>query len=266
MSDASEALARDLLTLDDGADAATAVMEPVTGGMGGAAVFRATRPGRPPRYLKIASDHDGTDALRAEIARTAWLGERGIAVAKVLHVIDRGGRAGMLTAAMAGPPADISTLPTPRLVAALARTMAALHALPPALCPFDETLAVRLGRAKREVDKGAIDAADFEPRNRAIGPAGLLRRLTAAPPRENIVVVHGDATLSNIMIDDDGTTGFIDCGNAGRADRYTDLAVLHADLEAHRGAEAGAQFIQAYGLHAYDAVKARYYSDLYEFF
>lgn len=265
MSESPETLARELLTLDDGADAAAAVLEPVTGGMSGAAVFRATRQGRPPRYLKIACD-DAASALRAEIARTAWLGERGVAVAKILHVLDRGHCAGMLAAAMAGVPADISPLPTPRLVAALAKAMAALHALPPGLCPFDETLAIRLGRAQRAVANGDIDAADFEPRNRAIGPAILLRRLTAAPPRENIVVVHGDATLSNIMIDDDGTAGFIDCGNSGRADRYVDLAVLCADIQVHRGAAAAAQFMQAYGLSVYDAAKARYYSDLYEFF
>ena len=266
MSGEPETLARELLTLDDGADAAAAVLTPVTGGMSGTAVFRATRPGRPPRYLKIAHDGDAADALRAEAARTAWLGERGVAVAQILHVLDRGDRAGMLTAAVAGVPADISSLPTPRLVAALAKTMIALHALPPGLCPFDETLAIRLGRAQRAVAEGSVDSAEFEPRNRAVRPADLLRRLIAAPPRENIVVVHGDATLSNIMIDDDGTTGFIDCGNSGRADRYTDLAVLHADIQAHRGADAAGQFIHAYGLHAYDAAKARYYGDLYEFF
>jgi aminoglycoside 3'-phosphotransferase-2 len=266
MAESPETLARELLMLDDGADAAAAVLEPVTNGMSGAAVFRARRQGRAPRYLKIACDDDATDALRGEVARTAWLGERGVAVAEVLHVLDRGGRAGMLTAAMPGVPADISPLPTPRLIAALAKTMAALHALPPGLCPFDETLAVRLARARRAVDSGDIDIADFEPRNRAIGPAGLLRRLCAAPPRENIVVVHGDATLSNIMVDDDGTAGFIDCGNSGRADRYTDLAVLYADIQAHCSAGAAEQFIHAYGLHAYDAAKARYYADLYEFF
>ncbi len=242
MTDSAETLARELLMLDDGADAATAVLELVTGGMSGATVFRARRQGRASRYLKIACDDDATDALRAEIARTAWLGERGIAVTNILHVLDRGGRAAMLTAAMPGVPADISPLPTSRLIAALAKAMAALHALPPALCPFDETLAVRLARARRAVDSGDIDIADFEPHNRAIGPAGLLRRLRAAPPPENIVVVHGDATLSNIMVDDDGTTGFIDCGNSGRADRYTDIAVLHADLQAHWSADAAEQF------------------------
>jgi aminoglycoside 3'-phosphotransferase-2 len=266
MTDAPETLARELLMLDDGADAAAAVLKSVTGGMSGTAVFRATRPGRPPRYLKIAHDRDSADALRAEIARTAWLGERGVAVAEILHVLDRGDRAGMLTAAMTGLPADTSPLPTPLLIAALAKTMAALHALPPGLCPFDETLAIRLGRAQRAIAEGSVDPAAFEPRNRAARPADLLRRLTAAPPRESIVVVHGDATLSNIIIDNDGTTGLIDCGNSGRADRYTDLAVLYADIQAHRGAEAAEQFIHAYGLHAYDAAKARYYGDLYEFF
>ena len=79
-------------------------------------------------------------------------------------------------------------------------------------------------------------------------------------------VVHGDATLSNMMIDDDGTLGFIDCGHAGRGDRYLDLAVLAADIADKRGAEAAAQFAGACGLPLWDAAKARYYLDLYELF
>jgi aminoglycoside phosphotransferase len=170
-------------------------------------------------------------------------------------------------AAIAGMPADLSALPTPVLVEALAKTLAGLHALPVAACPFDETVDMRLARAETAVNAGDIDPAEFEPRNSAVAPADLLRRLRAERPHGgDIVVLHGDLTLGNIIIDDSGTVGFIDCGNAGQGDRYIDLALLHADIAAHRGAAAAALFLRLYGVADFDAARARYFLDLYELF
>ena len=151
-------------------------------------------------------------------------------------------------------------------VALLAMGLAALHALPPEGCPFDESLAIRLARANRAISAGEMDPGEFPAHNLGIAPEVLLQRLIADEPGEDIVVVHGDATLSNMMIDKNGNLGFVDCGNAGRGDRYVDLAVLAADIEDDRGAEAAAQFVKAYGVHAWDPAKARYYTDLYELF
>ena len=265
MNSSPETLALDLLVQHDDAGAATLTLEPVTTGMSGAGVFRATQKGVAPRYVKVAFDAAAV-ALRDEIARTKWLRARGIAVPAVLGIDDRAASVAVLMEAIAGVPADLSTLSTPRLIVALAQAVNALHALPPASCPFDETLAARLGRAQTAVDAGEIDPAEFEARNRHLAPADLLRRLRAAPPREDIVVLHGDLTLGNIIIDDSGTCGFIDCGNAGRGDRYTDLALLHADIVAHRGPQAGAGFLAACGVNHWDPAKARSFLDLYELF
>ena len=265
MNDRAETIARDLLARHDSAGAATMTLESVTTGMSDAGVFRATLEGQVPRYVKVAHDAAAV-ALREEIARTQWLGARGIAVPTVLAIDDRTASIAVLMAAIAGVPADVSQIATPRLIETLAQAVKALHALPPANCPFDETIAARLGRAQAAVDAGAIDPAEFEPRNRDTAPAELLRRLRVAPPREDVVVLHGDLTLGNIIINDSGACGFIDCGNAGRGDRYTDLALLHADIVAHRGQEAGAGFLAACGVKDWDAAKARYFLDLYELF
>ena len=265
MNDDHEILARNLLWKQDGAAAASVTLEAVTTGMSEAVVYRATRNGHLSRYVKVAVD-TAAPALRDEIARTQWLAAHGMSVPLLLRIEDRDDGLAVLMADMAGQPADFSTLPTPRLIAALAQAVTALHALPPAECPFDETLDTRLRRAKLSVDAGDIDPADFEPGNRGTAPAGLLHRLRAARPVEDIVVVHGDAMLNNIMIGEDGAVGFIDCGNAGRGDRYVDLALLHADIVAHRGEAAGEQFLAAYGGHPWDAETARYFLDLYELF
>jgi aminoglycoside 3'-phosphotransferase-2 len=261
MSEAIEAVARALLT---GTDAQAARLEPVTEGMSGASVFRVVQPGQLVRYIKIGQGKAAAP-LRAEASRTSWLASHGIAVPRILRVSNELDVYAMLLQAMPGTPADVSAVPVPQLVAALAKSLAALHALPPENCPFDETLSVRLARAATAVAAGEIDAADFEPRNRGTAPAALLARLTAQQPQEDIVVVHGDATLSNVMIDTAGNVGFIDCGNAGRGDRYLDLAVLAADIAEHHGAEAVADFERGYG-GIWDGAKACFYSDLYEFF
>ena len=263
MNISAEALACDLLTRHD--SAAAIALEPVTTGMSGAGVFRAIQKGQAPRYVKVAVDAAAI-ALRDEIARTQWLGARGIAVPAVLAIDDRAASVAVLMTTVAGAPADVSALATPRLIVALARAVNALHALPAADCPFDETLDARLARAQAAIDAGAIDPAEFEPRNRNTAPAELLRRLRAAPPHEDVVVLHGDLTLGNIIVDDSGACGFIDCGNAGRGDRYTDLALLQADIVAHRGPQAGAGFLAACGVSHWDAAKARHFLDLYEFF
>lgn len=262
MTNAHETLARAVLA-QHGSDA-RAKLKPATVGMSDAAVFRVT--GRAPLYVKAATGPAAV-ALRDEIARTRWLGAQGVPVAAILQVEDQDAGVAMLMAALPGQPADVSTMPTPRLVEALAKAVAALHALPAAACPFDETIATRLARAERAVAAGDVDPAEFDERNHDIAPAELLRRLRAEQPRDSdIVVLHGDLTLGNIVIADDGSVGFIDCGNAGRGERATDLALLHADIVEHRGAAAGTRFLDAYGASDFDAARARYFLDLYEFF
>jgi len=261
MSDGIKAIAYGLLT---DADAHAARLEPVADGMSGASVFRVVQPGKLVRYIKIARGQAAAP-LRQEASRTCWLASQAIAVPRILRVSDRLGAYAMLMHAMPGTPADVSSLPPPRLIAALAKALAALHALPPAACPFDESLGVRLTRAATAVAAGEIDDSEFDPRNIATSAEALLARLTARQPPEDFVVVHGDATLSNLMVDGEGNVGFIDCGNAGRGDRYLDLAVLAADIAEHHGAPAADMFAHAYG-GAWDAAKARFYVDLYELF
>jgi aminoglycoside phosphotransferase len=144
--------------------------------------------------------------------------------------------------------------------------MAELHKLASADCPFDESLRVRLSRAAEAVESGDVTPEDFEPRNRGTAPEALLAKLMTGQPAEDIVVVHGDATLTNLIVDSDGRLGFVDCGNAGRGDRYIDLAVLATEIEECFNAEAAAHFVQAYGLARWDSTKARYFTDLYELF
>ena len=81
------------------------------------------------------------------------------------------------------------------------------------------------------------------------------------------MVVHGDATFANIILDSSGTVGFIDCGRSGVADRYVDLSVTAWEIETNFGQEWIESFFVAYGLGMrWDRRKVRYYADIYELF
>ena len=92
------------------------------------------------------------------------------------------------------------------------------------------------------------------------------RHFQVRPPRQDLVVAHGDASLSNMIVGPDGRIGFIDCGHAGRADRYLDLAVAGAEIAELFGPERVRSFAKAYGLARWNARKVIYFADLYEFF
>jgi aminoglycoside 3'-phosphotransferase-2 len=248
------------------AELAASVIEPVTRGLGGASVFRVRTPGSADCYLKTAKGRTANN-LRSEIARTEWLGGQGTRVPDVLRTINTGRMVAVMMSVMPGDPPQDCGVPTPDILTRIARAFAALHALPVAACPYDETLGIRLARARGDVMRGAIDAEGFDPRNQDVTPERLFERLVStAPASEDLVVVHGDATFDNILVDGDGTIGFIDCGNAGRADRYIDLAIIATEIEQHFGAQWVEPFARAYSPVPWDGTKARFYSDLYEFF
>lgn len=240
---------------------------PVTSGMSGAHVFRVLERQAGDQYLKIAT---GADAhhLRREAERTKWLAVMGVRVPEVVAQFDGTDVFAMTMTALSGRSAARAGSDDWRPdVRAIARALAALHALPTKTCPFDESLNVRLARAHELVRRGAIDASQFDARNMGLSPEALFERLEAnIPASEDFVVVHGDATLSNLIVGHDGAIGFIDCGSCGKSDRYVDLALLVGELAEQFGDEARNLFLDAYGGSSWDEGKAAFYGDLYELF
>jgi aminoglycoside 3'-phosphotransferase II len=98
------------------------------------------------------------------------------------------------------------------------------------------------------VQSGCVDPGDFDERNRGVAPNELYERLVASvPEREDRVITHGDATLSNLILTGHGQIGFVDCSHVGKADRYVDLALVVAGLEERFGTGALAAFGEGYG-------------------
>lgn len=239
-------------------------------GMGGASVFRLSGPDgessvMPDRYLKVACGPEMA-TLTDEIVRTRWLASRGVRVPQfVMTTTTATVTAGLMTAVPGRPAAHCGD--GIAAAHAIGRGLARLHAVPAADCPFDEMPATRLARARDDVARGAVDPGNFQDHNAGITPAALCRRLAAAVPAtadRDAVVVHGDATLLNLLIGPDGELGLIDCGRAGRSDRYVDLAVVEMELRDSFGAAAAAAFAGACG--GWDEPRAAFFRDLYELF
>jgi aminoglycoside phosphotransferase len=240
-------------------------------GLGGASVFLLPNGAHGRRYLKIACGA-GAQPLADEIARTEWLASRHVRVPEFLMKTSTGGVTAVLMTAVPGrKPAPGARDPL-AMARAIGHGLARLHALPAVDCPFDEMPRTRLARARAAIDRNEIDGSDFDDRNAGVTPEALYRRLAATVPApEDVVVVHGDATLENMLISQVGESGFgelgfIDCSDAGRSDRYVDLAVAEMNLREDFGPEAADAFKAACGVRHWDSRKAAYFADLYELF
>ena len=238
----------------------------VHGGMGGATLVHVRHPERGDAYLKIATGPHLAE-LRAEIERTRWLAGRGVRVPRLLRVFDDGRRAAVMMTALAGAHPGDAGEPVGDIIRAVARGLLRLHALAPIDCPFDETIAARLAQAREMMSRGLVAPEHFADRNRGLDPQDIYERLVLTrPASEDLVLVHGDATFDNMLIEPDGSIGFIDCGHAGRGDRYLDLAAITEAIADHFGPEWVETFGRAYRNIRLDAAKLAFFSDLYELF
>ncbi len=255
----------ELLPPDCQAALAGAEIQPVLG-MGGALVFRVMDSAGGCKYLKLACGL-GARLLAQEMARTEWLSSHHIRVPRFLMKISTQRVNAVLMTAVPGRHLTRDGDDLLGAVHTMGRGLARLHALPSANCPFDETPQTRLERARKAIEQNLIDASQFDDRNCRFTPSMLYQRVKSAIPAcEDIAVVHGDATLSNMLIGSDGELGLIDCGHSGRSDRYVDLAVIEAELLSELGRDAAECFKDAYGIGEWNDQKAAIFRDLYELF
>lgn len=239
-----------------------------TDGESGGAVFQLEAAGRPALYLKHGSD-GVADEIAAERARLAWLEDR-LPVPRVVH-FDRSGReAFLLTTALQGTSAWDCLTHRPdeqlEIVAALARFLRAVHALPVADCPFDAGHERRLADARRRLEAGLVDTSDFDEVHAGWSARQVWSRMTGLLPLPfERVVTHGDFSLGNVFVADGRVTGCLDVGRAGVADPYQDLAILWHNL-AEFGEAAQRTLFEGYGIAEPDERRLAFHLCLDEFF
>ena len=130
------------------------------------------------------------------------------------------------------------------LLDCMAEALHTLWAIPVEDCPFERTVADNLAHAEAAILAGCFDSSDCEPETFGPGgfesPKALLDWLKSNMPGQDRVVTHGDFCLPNLFTDGKRFTGFIDVGNTGAGDRWTDLALgwrsLKHNSDGHYGA------------------------------
>jgi aminoglycoside phosphotransferase len=192
-------------------------------------------------YLK-SGPMDGPNPLSEDIRRLDWLKERRADAPHLVAYGEEEGTGFLLMTALPGEPASAVAARTPERLPlrAIAQALRRFHDLP-LPCPFDAGPGGLLDRARRRLERGFVDPASFDPERLGMDPARLLQRLTATLPGETRgAVVHGDATLDNVIIVGDAVSGFVDVGRLGVGDRHNDLAIMERSLR-HRVSAAAAE-------------------------
>lgn len=230
----------------------------VTVGMSHDAVFRLI--GDTVRYLKIGTN------LAGEAARLRWLGQS-LPVPQVLHYSEHEGKQYLLMSAIDGEMVHEVALPSLKRVQLMAEGLRLFHSVPITDCSFDWSLKKQLEAARYAINNGLI-SDDLDEPYYGMNPDDAFEKLLTQIPEgeEDLVVVHGDYCLPNILIDPETetVTGFIDLGRAGVADRYTDIAVGARSIEFNLGKEWRKPFIEAYGIDA-DPKKMDFYRKIDNF-
>ncbi len=231
-----------------------------------ASVFKITSVGQPTIFLKSALLTQRTN-LSDEAERLNWLQGK-LTVPRVLSFLVYEGWEHLLTTGLPGINGVDAGHQNPEgVVSRLAEALARLHAQSAQDCPFDEGLRVRLEQARIRLREGLVDVTDFDEERRGRTALEVWRELEAYEPiAETPVLTHGDACLPNVIFDGALVCGFVDCGRAGVADAYQDLALASRSISDTLGHQWVDPFFKAYGLDAPDGRKLGFYRLLDEFF
>lgn len=258
------------------ADLAKHVRTEIETGESGADVVRFERPSGTTVYLKSRAVGASSTPRRLfeEAERLGWMHAVGLPVPAVLQYHEWKGREYLLLTAVPGEDASKPRPPDQHgaVVTALAAGMRTLHATNISACPFDHSSRVRLTEAEARLRAGEVLENDFDEGRRGRSAKDVYAELVATPvPAEDRVFTHGDYCLPNVLLIADAAgglrvSGLVDCGNAGIADRYQDLALCARSVAFNLGPEWVPALFARYGVEHVDEKKVAYYQLLDEFF
>lgn len=238
-------------------------------GESGGAVYRLHhKAGGPDLFLKHGKDAVADD-ITDEMARLRWLGAY-LPVPACVRFTRSADEASLLMTALPGKTAYqvMEQFPAQRMavVAAIAKFLRSIHAIPASACPFTSHYEYRLARARERLDAKLVDEGDFDDARAGWTGEQVWTALQALLPlAPDPVVTHGDYSLDNILICDGEVAGCIDVGRAGIADRYQDIAIAWNCLEEF-GASLQEEFLRKYGIPHFDREKLNFHLMLDEFF
>jgi aminoglycoside phosphotransferase len=215
-------------------------------------------------FVKIDSA-SATEPIRDEYEVLRYLQQVGIAAPAPIELGTWSGLEWMRTMAING--IAFEDMQPDRAIVALAGILRRLHSLPTDGCPFQRRTRSLLTAAQHTWDSGLVDTDDFDDQRRGIDPQQLLAYLVTNLPEEELAVVHGDITETNVVFspgpDDDAI--LLDAGRLGVGDRWRDLALAERTIRSLWGQEHVEEFFDVYGA-AIDMARIEYFQVLDEFF
>jgi aminoglycoside phosphotransferase (APT) family kinase protein len=217
--------------------------------------------------LKQADRAPFVDWLKREATMLQALAHTPLPVPRLIALEDQPASAALLMTALPGEPLSqylcrgVSKALRLDLLEQFGRTLAAIHhTTPPAALHIAQPWLARiLAEARHNLQQGYV-----EP-----GAPPIDDFAAAAPPTTPEVLIHGDYTIDNVLVDHNRITGIIDWGRGDIGDRHYDvvLATRPLELEAVFLEEVDfAAFYTGYGGKRITESEYRWFYDLYEYF
>jgi kanamycin kinase len=227
--------------------------------------WRLTAPDGAVRFAKV--DRRGRfPTLDDEAERMRWAGSF-VPVPTVVMLERIGDASVLVTEALPGRDATDPCWhdDLPALVRALGRGLRTFHdATDPARCPFRFERDRALEHVRRRVDLDDIDRRGLHAEHAHLSPTAALAELeTTTRWTEDLVVCHGDYCPPNVLLQRGAVTGYLDLGELGVADRWSDIAVGAWSTGWNFGDELEPLFYESYGVEPDDA-RIRFHRLLYD--
>ena len=231
-------------------------------------VYRLTARGCAALYLKVQPAR-AAPSLRGERDRLLWVGAR-LPVPEVVAWAEDRGTEFLLISEVPGAPASdpVNAAAAKRLAVLVGETLRRIHAIPVAGCAFDSRNEWLVAAAQRNVERGAVDSADFDAERRGQTPAEVLVEVRRKRPRSPgaTVFVHGDASMPNLLVADGALGGIVDWGLAGAGDPYRDIALALRSFAWNHGMKWERELVAAYGLDGLDPGRVAFHRMVDELF
>lgn len=219
-------------------------------------------------YLKVqqANEHP---TFAHEVELLQWLQTR-LPVPKVLEYERGREREYLVLSEVAGQNCveAMEMVEYSQIVYLLATGLRMIHAVEIDDCPFDERIEAKLKKARYNVEHDLVDEDDFDAERRGkVTAREVLQKLeSTCPPEDDLVFVHGDYCLPNVIVREGKISGFIDLDRAGVSDRYNDLAIASRSIRDNLGKEYERLFFEYYGVDRVDREKIAYHRLMDELF
>ena len=206
-----------------------------------------------------------------ESQRLEWLAMAGAPVPKVIEFVDHGdGTATLLTERIPGFDAtrrEARARPE-ELVDLFAKALRVWHDnLSVADCPFRSDWATRLEVAKARLKRGLIASENLDDAYRRVGFDTLVASLDRTDPddHDDLVVIHGDPSLPNLILGAGGFAGWVDVGRVGVGSRWCDLMIAATTIASNMGPMLVPTLFEAYGADSADTLAVDAYQLLEQF-